>query len=369
MERSVEYGLGRIQRHASGFLSWWFGELKALLPSRLTRLLSPPVNELALELTARRLLLRHRDGGTERELGAVQVEGVDPEAAKLALRPLIADLDLRRVMVSLRLPAELALRKLVDLPAAAEENLRQVLAFEMDRLTPFPSDAVHYDVRVIDRNLENRRIRVELMVLPRAVVDPTIQLLHRLGLEPDVVALARGADERAPWQLPLASNGSGERRFVNRVSVALLALAGALLVAAVYTAFDRQRARAELLARDIDMARKEAEEGRLLQERIEQLSAEGSFIVDKKRARPPVVQVLNELTRALPDDTWLYRLRLINEELQTFGYSPNASAMIGHIENSTLFSNAQFRAPLTRDQRVDAEQFHIAFQVAMEKAQ
>ena len=153
------------------------------------------------------------------------------------------------------------------------------------------------------------------------------------------------------------------------MSVALLALAGALLVAAVYTAFDRQRARAELLGRDIDMARKEAEEGRLLQERIEQLSAEGSFIVDKKRARPPVVQVLNELTRALPDDTWLYRLRLINEELQTFGYSPNASAMIGHIENSTLFSNAQFRAPLTRDQRVDAEQFHIAFQVAMEKTQ
>jgi general secretion pathway protein L len=365
----VEYGLARVRHHTSGFLSWWFGELKALLPPRLTRLLSPPVNELVLELIAQKLMLRRRDGGAERELGTVQVEGVDPEAAKAALRPLIADLDLHRVMVSLGLPAELALRKLVDLPAAAEENLRQVLAFEMDRLTPFPADAVQYDVRVIDRNLENRRIRVELMVLPRAAVDPTVQLLHRLGLEPDVVALPRGSHEQTPWRLPLASNGSGERRFVNRVPVAFLALAAALLVAAVYTAFDRQRARAELLEREVDMARKEAEEGRRLQEQIEQLSAEGSFIVDKKRARPPVVQVLNELTRALPDDTWLYRLRLINEELQTFGYSPNASAMIGHIENSALFGNAQFRAPLTRDQRVDAEQFHIAFQVATEKAQ
>jgi general secretion pathway protein L len=322
-----------------------------------------------LELIAQKLMLRRRDGGAERELGTVQVEGVDPEAAKAALRPLIADLDLHRVMVSLRLPAELALRKLVDLPAAAEENLRQVLAFEMDRLTPFPADAVHYDVRVIDRNLENRRIRVELMVLPCAAVDPTVRLLHRLGLEPDAVVLPRGSNEQAPWRLPLASNGSGERRFVNRVSVAFLALAAALLAAAVYTAFDRQRTRAELLEREVDIARKEAEEGRRLQEQIQQLSAERTFIVDKKRARAPVVQVLNELTRALPDDTWLYRLRLINEELQTFGYSPNASAMIGHIENSALFSNAQFRAPLTRDQRVDAEQFHIAFQVAAEKAQ
>ena len=364
----MEYGLARVRHHASGFLAWWFGELKALLPPRLTRLLSPPVNELVLQLIARRLVLRHREGGTERELGTVEVEGIDPETAKVALRSLIADMDLRRVLVSLRLPAELALRRLVDLPAAAEENLRQVLAFEMDRLTPFASDAVHYDVQVIDRDLENRRIRVELMVLPRAAVDPAIQLLRRLGLEPDAVALARGADEQAPWRLPLAGNGSGERRLLNRASVALLALAGALLVAAVSSAFDRQRARAERLGREVEMARKEAEEGRLLQQQIEQLSAEGTFIVDKKRARPPVVQVLNELTRALPDDTWLYRLRFINEELQTFGYSPNASAMIGHIENSALFSNAQFRAPLTRDQRAEAEQFHIAFQVAKKKA-
>ena len=72
------------------------------------------------------------------------------------------------------------------------------------------------------------------------------------------------------------------------------------------------------------------------------------------------------MTRALPDDTWLYRLRLLDQELQTFGYSPNASALIGVIENSPLFGSAQFRAPLTRDQRVEAEQFHIAFRVQRE---
>ena len=79
----MEYGLARVRHHTSGFLSWWFGELKALLPPRLTRLLSPPVNELVLELIAQKLMLRRRDGGAERELGTVQVEGVDPEAAKV----------------------------------------------------------------------------------------------------------------------------------------------------------------------------------------------------------------------------------------------------------------------------------------------
>lgn len=364
----MAHALARVRQLTSAFLSWWFGELKALLPTRLIAWLSPSVNELGLELTGQQLILRHRNGGSERQLGSIRMDG-DPETAKSTLRPLIADLDFDRVLVCLHLPAGLALRKIIDLPAAAEENLRQVLAFEMDRLTPFAAEAVHYDVHVIERDLENRRIRAELMVLPRAAVDPTLETLRHLDLEPDVVALPRGSGERMPWRLPLASEGAGGgRRFVYRPSTALVALAAVLLTAGVYVAFDRQRARNESLERSVAEVRKEAEESRRLQEQIQQLSGEGTFIIDKKQERPPVIQVLSELTRTLPDDTWLYRLRLTNQELQTFGYSPNASAMIGHIESSSLFSNAQFRAPLTRDQRVDAEQFHIAFQVAPERA-
>jgi general secretion pathway protein L len=337
------------------------------MPERLTRWLSSSGNELTLELTGQKLMLLRRNGISERQLGLIEI-GDNVESARSALRRLVADLDMDSIPVALRLPSNLALRKIVDLPSAAEENLRQVLAFEMDRLTPFPADAVHYDVHVIERDVENRRIRAELMVLPRAAVEPALQVLQRLGLKPDVIALPQGLHERVPWRLPLASNGaSGRRRIVHRLPAALLALAALLLTAGVYVAFNKQRAQIEALERDVAGARKEAEDSRRLQEEIQQLSGEGTFIIEQKQARPPIVQVLAELTHTLPDDTWLYRLRLMNQELQTFGYSPNASAMIGHIENSNLFSNAQFRAPLTRDQRVDAEQFHIAFQVAPEQ--
>ena len=88
------------------------------------------------------MFLRHRAGGSERQLGSIRIDA-DPDTAKSALRPLIADLDFDRVLVCLHLPAGLALRKIIDLPAAAEENLLQVLAFEMDRLTPFAAEAVH----------------------------------------------------------------------------------------------------------------------------------------------------------------------------------------------------------------------------------
>jgi general secretion pathway protein L len=360
--------LATVRRAIAGFFSWWFSELQGMVPERLSRLLSPPVDELVLEPVGDRLVLRRRSTAGERELGAVDLDLDDPDLAKASLRPLLAGLDLRRMAVALRVPADRALRKLVDLPAAAEENLRQVLSFEMDRLTPFAADNVYYDVRVLSRDAESRRIRTELTVLPRAAVDPTVAALRRLGLQADAVALPRGSDsKRPPWRVPL-SNG-GDRRRIPWLPLILLALAALMLAAAVWVALDRRQQRLDALQRAVASARAEADESRRLQEEIARLSNEGDFIVDRKRERPPAVEVLNEITHALPDDTWLYRLRLIEGELQTFGYSPNASALIGLIEGSPLFASAQFRAPLTRDPRIDAEQFHIAFRVERESPQ
>ena len=45
-----------------------------------------------------------------------------------------------------------ALVRRVTMPAATEENLRQVLGFEMDRLTPFRADDVYFDYRVVSRD-------------------------------------------------------------------------------------------------------------------------------------------------------------------------------------------------------------------------
>ena len=364
----MAYALSRVRRTTADFFIWWFGQLRAILPERLKRLLAPDVAELMLELHGPRLVVRRRDGTTMRDLGSVDIGDADAEAVKRTLRPLLKDQQLDRMRVCLGLPADRALRRVIDLPAAAEENLRQVVAFEMDRLTPFAADAVHYDVHVLDRDPESRRIRAELMVLPRAAVDPSVETLRRFGLEPDAVALPRRGRGEAgvPWRVPLATNGTNGRRVVGRTTTLLLLLAVALVVAGIWLAFERERTAVAVLDREVAAARKDAEEGRALQEEIDRLSSEGNFIVEKKRDRPTVVEVIAELTRAMPDDTWLYRMRLLDQELQTFGYSPNASALIGVIENSLLFGNAQFRAPLTRDQRVEAEQFHIAFRVQRE---
>jgi hypothetical protein len=75
-----------------------------------------------------------------------------------------------------------ALVRRVTLPAATEENLAQVLGFEMDRLTPFKSDEVYFDQRVVSRDAADGQIAVELAMAPRDRVDARVRELGSLGV-------------------------------------------------------------------------------------------------------------------------------------------------------------------------------------------
>src|SRR3546814_12680797 len=79
----------------------------------------------------------------------------------------------------------------MSLPAAAAERLRDVVAFEIDRQTPFAAADVHYDAHVLGRNGE--QIEAELVVVPRATFDAA---MAALGTVPGTVAgVDVGGDE------------------------------------------------------------------------------------------------------------------------------------------------------------------------------
>jgi general secretion pathway protein L len=354
----------RLRAGIRAVLSWWFGELAAMLPARLIRWLRPAADRLVLDLAEDSLVVGHVTAQSRKEIGRLELKDMDTAAQRGAIIRLVKGLDLRRMVISLRLPRRQALRKTLDLPAAAEQNLRQVLAFEMDRQTPFTSDEVYFDFRIREHNRETRRIGVEMIVLPRTVVDAAVARARGWGLDPAAVDISgEDADASAPLNILPEARGPRQGRFATSIGLALGVVAIALLAAVVYVPLERQRARAETLARDVAQAKKEAGASRQLQEEIDRLTKQGRFIVEKKKKQPTFIEILNEVTHLLPDDTWLFRLRYFAGDVQTFGYSPAASTLIGVIEESDLFRNAQFRAPMTRDPRVDADRFHIAFHV------
>ena len=72
----------------------------------------------------------------------------------------------RAGQVVLVLPDDQVLRRTVELPLAARENLREVVSFELDRYTPFAAEDVMFDLPeaagdpvTVDRDLVQVRLK------------------------------------------------------------------------------------------------------------------------------------------------------------------------------------------------------------------
>jgi general secretion pathway protein L len=330
---------------------------------------------LLVDVTDRVAIIRSVRAQGEEEVGRILLESTAAANRRLQFNTYADRIPGGSREVVARVPPGRLLRKVLDLPAAAQENLREILGLEMDRLTPFSVADVFYTHRVLDVDRQSKRLSVELLILPRAVADPAMETVRSLGLRVDRLEVmtegprGQAAAAAAVDFLP-ASAGTAASSRRRPLALVLAATALALLVTAMMLPLRQQGRLIEALEAEVAAAKVKADAGRKVQAEMEQAIAQSQFIVRRKRERPAFVDVLDELTALLPDNTWLIRIRYYNGELQAFGNSPAASALVGVLEASDLFANAQFRAPVTRDPRLGIERFHIAAQVVSpEKAE
>ena len=346
-----------------GFFAWWFKELAGLVPARLRGALEGNAEAALLDLSGAEIVLSRLSGRGWRELGRVDPQGLNEPAQARAFARLIKKAKLDQLDVVLRLPASTALRKTLSLPLAAEENLRQVLTFEMDRHTPFSADEVYFDYRVRMRDAETGRMEVELVTVPRKVMDERCERAAAWGVVPDVVDIG-GEDASEGINLLPAIEGVNGGRRVGGLSLFLAAVAAALIAVAVYLPLEAQQREMQAFSAALAKAKAEAGAAMDLRREIDRLVEESQFLVTRKQKSVKATEVLDELTRILPDGTWLRQFKIKDRELRISGFSQAASNLIGLIEQSALFANARFTSPVTQDRREGLERFNIAADLA-----
>jgi general secretion pathway protein L len=360
--------LDLIRRGLQSFFAWWFGELASLVPARLNPARRRERHRLVLALDERGIGVSEIVGSRERKLGDVARAGPG-QAAQIA--GLLRKAQRRASRITLRLAPGMGLRKALDLPLAAQDDLEQLLRFEMDRLTPFRAEDVVFAQRVLDRDLEQQRIRVELQVAPRVVVEQALAVAAACKVRPTRVELARlessGPDPDpsgvpALNLLPAVSEAAPASR-LNRW-LALIALL--LTAAALAIPLQQQRLTAADLERQIPAAKAAAQQSAQLRDRLDQLDANIRFLGDQKRRIPMLTHVLAELTRVIPDQAYVEQLNVRDGELNLRGLATTPSDLIALLDRSTLFDKPQFRAPVTQDPRLGLERFQLSAKVAGE---
>lgn len=342
------------------FFSWWSNELAALLPDSLASLFQNG-RPLKLHYADETVYLANH-GQTGEEVHENFHRGIDFD-----------DPEQRRVLASaseirLCLEKKKYLVKRVTLPIETEENLREVLSFEMDRHTPFTPDQVYYDYYVNARDKDTRTIDVSLILAPIDRLSYALELLQEHSLSINAISPCEeesGVINRVNL-LPVQKRRKPRKAF--RLVNYFLMLTVLLLILANLALPIWQKSRLALtLETQLAEAKTQSAEALALRSKLEQAELENKFLEDKKREALQLTLVLNELTLLIPDDTWVSNFELREGVVHLHGQSLASAALIPLIDASPIFRNVSFRSPVTQNRQNNTERFHISAELVIEE--
>lgn len=343
----------RVKRRLQSALAWWSAGLLAALPARWGAWLVTRPDTVTVARQADKLVFKMYDGHSRELLEQRSMDAGD-RAAQEEINHWLARRQ-RDLRLTLLLPGDAVLEKHLVYPRGAAPELRALLAFEVERLTPFTGEQVYFDYAISRRDEDNGQVHVDLYLALRHTVQRELDDLSFLALPPRAVATE--AAGRLINLLPDTARGASPA-FRALALPGLLCLV--LLVAALYTPLLRYEALAEQLEEQVRHSRLQALQAQAQTAGQRAALERARFLSTQQRFPAPAMQLLLALTRSLPDHASVQQLALRADELQVQGESAAAATIIGLIEASEYFEQVEFRAPLTKSGYDDRERFHVA---------
>lgn len=344
------------------FWNWWLGELRQSVPAKVSHFFDRQTASLAVYVEANitRFQLKMEQG--ERLLGILDLLHCDPLALQDFRREFLSDLP-AGVITQVFLSDEQLLGSNQYLPLATEANLGNVLGFEIDRLTPFPREQVVFGYLPRGRFPEREKIQVSLYALPRQHLDLLMSRLETLGLAPQAIFPEKSGGELSLNFLPAELRPSLEPLWNGRAKQLGIMAVSLLVVLALYPLF-QLNSRLDGLVQQIDEIRAPATVVGNKQSLLAARLAAQDTLVARKNQTPPKLAIVQELTRLLPDNTWVSRLRVDDRAVDLQGESRKASDLIQLLEQSGQFQNVQFVSPITVNPATNMERYEIKMELA-----
>lgn len=356
---------------AGGFFAWWAQSLALWLPLRVRQALGMDRGRLLLQIDGDALQLRLQLGNEVRDLAHLPGMAEGDAAATAEIGPRVADplapilgasiADLPRWLL---LPASVSLRRRLLLPAAAAERLRDVVGFEIDRQTPFSADAVAFDARVLGRRDNDGQLDVELVAVPLGALTPQLAALGPLASTLAGIDVAAG--DGVPLGinlLPLAQrsrHGDPWRAW----NIALAAVALVAITATLWQLLDNRREAADAFEQAIARRAAPARLAAAQRQQLQGLIDGQAFLDQARAARPTAVEIIDELSRRLPDGTYLEKLELADERLTLIGLSNEAAALVGRLQDSALWRLPALAGALQPDPASGRDRFTLVADLA-----
>lgn len=342
-------------------LRWWGRELSFLVPKKIKQLLSNQQGFMIVRAERDQLTLLYQLGEQVEHLATLKHE----PAAIAQYKDLLASDDrLSKAKVILRLTGQDAIQKELILPIAAKENPQQVVAYELDRYTPFKAEQVYFAVKRLPKELnEADQLKVLLVLTTRTVLNALYAEVKAMGIVPLMADYENAPNDfkhgkdtcnlLPDWLRPKVAKTP---RIIHSTLIGLVCvLLGAVIVTPVFLEYQA----VNTLTKKVKKIEKEVNQIKALQFETSALMDETQQLLNEKTATPSMLFMLNTLSSLMKDDTSIAYLQYADEQLQIQGESPAASSLIAVLEDSAEFNDATFVSPVTQDSTSKQEFFQI----------
>ncbi len=343
-------GLHALAERWRAFGRWWLLELRELVPPGWLHWVDGEATpRLLIRRDGSEIICRLSSGDQVED--RLPLQGFGPAALNLWLAK--RGLGREQATIAPVIPRDCFLLRHLSVPKAAIPALPTILEQELARRTPFQlSDVWHAAIPAADGvgNVQSfchwivRRDRAEAV-------------LAELGLTASEVDCFAAADEQGEFisVIPLRPTAHEDPAWARR---AIKLLAAAALAAAVlgFVAFEwRQASVATRLEVQLAEARAGAQGGRAGINSAARLFA--------LKADAGILEIWDELSRVLPDNTFLTETRIADGKVTISGFSADAARLVRVIDQSPLFSGATLATAITPDATEQKDRFSINFKV------
>jgi general secretion pathway protein L len=334
-----------------GFARWWLSGLKEVIP--------PAWLDWADGEAIPKVTIRHDDETVVCRLTSATgtVEARLPsagfDATTLSTWVVAQGLSREEVIVGPVISRHLFFLRELAVPKAALGALPKILDQEVVRRTPFQLSEIWHAASAVPGGTSDVVAMCHWIIRK----DRAEQALAELGLkssEVDFLAAGESNGDATPV-INFRTAGEEEPPWATR-AVRLLAVTALFAVLSGLSAFEWSQAS---VATTIDTALAEARQG--AQNGHDGIDPMGRLLAMKSDVS--VLEVWDELSRILPDHTFLTESRMADGKVTLSGFSADAARLVRIIDQSPLFSGAALTAAITPDATERKDRFSISFKV------
>lgn len=249
----------------------------------------------------------------------------------------------------LRLTPSSVVTSTLDVPSSGRSYIDAILRNQIERKAPWPIDKAIFGWRLVGEDPDRGQLKVQLAVTNRDdLMDLTAQA-RQLGANAGVVDCGSSVEDREPVAF-ISSLNARISRAQKRVRHGLVASLLAAMAAAAWGGylFVGEYQKLATLETAIADVQRTNDKTSSLNAAGDQIVKRAGLVINRRKTDPAAVAILEAVSRALPDDSWLDSLEVRQSVIYMAGRSRNAAAVISALEAAPELTQVAFNAPLVR---------------------